>query len=630
MALMSAAVIFILDWYIELGVAVGVPYVLVVWIASFTERREALWVAAVLCSLLILLGFVISPSGGELWKVLANRGLAVMVIWLTVLLISVQQRAEMASRESEERFMLAARGTNDGLWDWDLQTNMSYYSPHFKALLGYAEDEFANVYAAFEAHLHPEDVCRVQEVIQSHLTHRLPYDLEYRLRTKDGPYRWFSGRGQALWDDKGTATRMAGSIRDITERKQAEEAMRVSEERFRTLSSASPIGIFQNDAQGACIYTNARWQEIFGLSLEDSLGDTWAEIIVEEGRAELLAAWKHSVQGRGEFVGDYRILRTDGEERWIHARAAAMHDDNGAVLGYVGTTEDITQRKQAEEEILRYTQEVEEARARVEIQAAALTKQTKELARSNTELKQFAYTASHDLQEPLRKIQAFGDRLKTKYAAALDERGLDYLERMRSSAQRMQTLIQDLLTYSRVTSKARSFVSVDLTVLAQEVVADLEVRIEGTRGRVEVGHLPTLAADPTQLRQLLQNLIGNALKFHRPEVPPVVTVQAQPVLAGMSAEAGTLASADPPAAYQITVQDNGIGLEEEYNEQIFAPFQRLHGRGQYEGTGIGLAVCRKIARRHGGDITVSSAPGQGSTFTVTLPVSPPAGDEQLV
>ena len=535
-----------------------------------------------------------------------------------------RKQTEAALRESEERFVLAEQGTSDGLWDWNVVTNETYFSPRFKELLGYAEDELPNEYATFEGHLHPDDLPQMQAGLQAHLEHRQPFDMEYRLRTKQGEYGWFSSRGQALRDETGQPLRMAGSIRDITERKQAEEVLRVSEERFRTLSTASPVGLFQNDAQGACTYTNTRWQEIFGLSLEDSLGDTWTKAIVEEDRAELLAAWKHSVQVQGKFMQDYRILRADGQERWIHAQAAMRYADSGVLIGAVGTAEDITERKQAEEEILRYTQEVEEARARVEAQAEILTKQTKELARSNTELEQFAYISSHDLQEPLRKIQAFGDRLKTKYAAALDERGLDYLERMRSSAQRMQTLIQDLLTYSRVTSKASSFVSVDLTALAQEVVADLEVRIEDTRGRVEVGDLPTLAADPTQLRQLLQNLIGNALKFHRPEVPPEVTVQLRPALAG------TPANADPPTSYQITVQDNGIGFEEEYNEQIFAPFQRLHGRGEYEGTGIGLAVCRKIVRRHGGDITVSSAPGQGSTFTFTLPVSPPAGDEQLV
>jgi PAS domain S-box-containing protein len=234
----------------------------------------------------------------------------------------------------------------------------------------------------------------------------------------------------------------------------------------------------------------------------------------------------------------------------------------------------------------------------------ALARQAQELARSNAELEQFAYVASHDLQEPLRKIQAFGDRLKATCNDALDERGRDYLQRMQNAAKRLRTLINDLLTFSRVTTRGEPFAPVNLVEVARDVVSDLEMRIERTGGRVEVGELPTIEADPTQKRQLLQNLIDNGLKFHRPEEPPVVKVNGK--LLGDRC--------------QITVQDNGIGFEEKYLDRIFTIFQRLHGRSEYEGTGVGLAVCRKIAERHGGNITAQSAPGHGTTFIITLPV----------
>ena len=196
---------------------------------------------------------------------------------------------------------------------------------------------------------------------------------------------------------------------------------------------------------------------------------------------------------------------------------------------------------------------------------------------------------------------------------ALSVDGLDYLKRMQNAAARMQQLINDLLSYSRVSSQAQPFQTVDLARVASEVLSDLESRIASTGGLVPLGELPSLDADPLQMRQLLQNLIGNALKFHRPNVPPVVSVQSRSV----TPKTGLLAGL---SAWEITVQDNGIGFDEKYLDRIFAPFQRLHGRGEYEGTGIGLAICHKIAHRHGGTITAQSIPGEGSRFIVTLPL----------
>ena len=397
--------------------------------------------------------------------------------------ITERRKTEEALRESEERFALAIRGTEDGIWDWNIVTDEDYFSPRFKELIGYADDELDAHFDTFESRLHPEDRPPTIEAVKRHLEQRESFLVEYRLKTKEGEYRWFSAGGQAVWDAQGNPLRMAGSIRDITEQRQLEEDLR------------------------------------------------------------------------------------------------------------------------------RHTHEAELARTQVEQQAQELLQHTEALTHSNQELEQFAYISSHDLQEPLRKIQAFGDRLKTKYGETLGEQGQDYLERMCSSAGRMQTLIQDLLKYSRVTSNAQPFVPVNLTQTAKEVVADLENRIEREQGRVDFTELSTIDADPTQMRQLLQNLISNALKFHPAERNPVVTVRGQKT------------NGTKPEHYQLEVTDNGIGFDEKYLEKIFTPFQRLHGRTKFEGTGIGLAVCEKIARRHGGEITAQSTPGQGTTFVVTLPVA---------
>jgi light-regulated signal transduction histidine kinase (bacteriophytochrome) len=229
--------------------------------------------------------------------------------------------------------------------------------------------------------------------------------------------------------------------------------------------------------------------------------------------------------------------------------------------------------------------------------------------------------ASHDLQEPLRKIQAFGDRLHTKFAEPLGPDGRDYVDRMHAAAARMQTLINDLLGFSRVTTKARPFTPVNLGEIVRDVLSDLEARIESSEGKVEVGDLPTIDADPVQMRQLFQNLIANALKFRRPEAAPVVQVTAGvPTSVGMS-PADSDGDATHTPRIEIHIADNGIGFDEKYLDRIFNVFQRLHGRDQYEGTGIGLAVCRKIVERHGGTITATSRPGEGTTFVISLPTT---------
>ncbi len=231
-----------------------------------------------------------------------------------------------------------------------------------------------------------------------------------------------------------------------------------------------------------------------------------------------------------------------------------------------------------------------------------LERQARELVRSNAELDQFASIASHDLQEPLRKVRTFTERIWETEADTLSERGLDYLRRANASAERMQTLIEDLLRYSRVSTQGRPFAPVDLRRITDDVVEDLSEQINGTGAVVRVGSLPTINGDVPQMRQLLQNLISNALKFRREGVTPEVEVESK-------VESGWVT---------ITVRDNGIGFDPQYSRRIFRVFERLHGRGTYPGTGIGLALCRKIAERHGGTIVARSVPDEGSTFTVTM------------
>ena len=256
----------------------------------------------------------------------------------------------------------------------------------------------------------------------------------------------------------------------------------------------------------------------------------------------------------------------------------------------LATAREISDRKRAEEDLINKTLELE---------------------RSNAALQQFAYVASHDMQEPLRMVQAFGDLLRRRCSEALDEAGERYLGFMLGAAARMSALIQGLLDYSRVTTGGRAFEPTDLSLVAREAARGLRLRFKEASGRVDIGELPTIDADPLQMRQLLENLLGNALKFRRPDEPPVVKVSALEV----------------DGFAHLKVEDNGIGLDEKYASQIFEVFQRLHTSEEYQGTGIGLAICQMIVERHGGNITVTSAPGCGATFTVALPRAQVSGGD---
>jgi PAS domain S-box-containing protein len=372
--------------------------------------------------------------------------------------------------------------------------------------------------------------------------------------------------------------------------------------RYELILNSAGEGICGLDAEGKRTFANPAAAKLTGWPLEELIGKAEQEIFGHNGSDSQAAL-------TGGNPDERVFYRKDGTCFMVECVRTPINE-NGCVVGAVLVFKDITERKSVEE---------------------TLAQQAAELARSNTELEQFAFVASHDLQEPLRKIQAFGDRLKTKCDGAIAPEARDYLERMQSAAARMRTLIDDLLAFSRVMRSAEPFVPVELAVVTKEVLNDLEVRIEKSGARVEVGNLPAIEADPMQMRQLLLNLIGNSLKFQPPGAAPVVKIQARiihPGLKGQTAFFTRLSpNGDQAAAFgpicEISVQDNGIGFDEKYADRIFAVFQRLHGRNEYEGAGVGLAVCRRIADRHHGTIIAKSKLGQGATFIVTLPVSQP-------
>ncbi len=372
------------------------------------------------------------------------------------------------------------------------------------------------------------------------------------------------------------------------ERQELEHKLRASERHFQSWFHDAPIACHEVDRDGILLAVNHAECELFGFNEQELVGRPIWELMSPEDREKTRAGLLPRIVDEQPLAPlEREYTRRDGSTVIMEIHQKRIRDEAGRPVGLRTFLLDITQRKRAE---------------------AALVEQADKLARSNAELEQFAYVASHDLQEPLRKIQAFGDRLKTKYEANLGPEGIDYLGRMQNAAARMQVLIQDLLTLSRVASNSKPFAAVDLNEVVRTVVSDLEMRIQDTQGRVEIGPLPAIWGDRGQMAQLFQNLIGNGLKFRKPGESPVVKIHSQ---------MQKLASGE--AECWITVEDNGIGFDEKYRDRIFQIFQRLHGRNEYEGTGIGLAICRKIVDRHNGSITANSSPGAGARFLITLP-----------
>ncbi len=422
---------------------------------------------------------------------------------------------------------------------------------------------------------------------------------------------------------------------EIARRQRSEEALRAGEAKYRTLVEQIPAVTYikeldVGESEWNLVYVSPQAEALLGYTPEEYMSDPkiWEQLLHPDDRERVLAEGARTELTGEPFRVQYRIFTRTGDIAWIRDETILVRDEEGRSLFRQGVMYDITDQKRAEEEVRRLNEGLER---RVAERTAQLEAYAGRLQRSNRELQDFAYIASHDLQEPLRKVLTFGDRLKATYGEALGEQGRDYLERMEGAAARMRDLVDDLLTLSRVTTEARPFAPVDLTEVAREVVSDLEARIEEVGGHVEVGELPTIEADRLQMRQLWQNLIGNALKFHKSGEAPVVEVRSE--IPEECRGARNTGSAKNELC-RITVGDNGIGFDEEHLERIFMPFQRLHGRNVYEGTGMGLAICRKVVDRHGGQITAKSAPGQGATFTVTLPMVQPvreswAGRDEL-
>ena len=494
-----------------------------------------------------------------------------------------QERIAAAVRESEERYALAEQATNDGVWDWNPATGSNYMSPQWKALLGFKNDELPNLQTSFFSRIHPDDVALVRESVRLHTEENRPYCVELRLRCKDESYRWFESRGEAVRDEAGKVVRMVGAMSDITERKRAEEELSLVSNRLRLATRAASIGVWDFDPVNNVLIWDDQMFRVYGIPREKFSGayEAWQATVHPEDLPREMERVQMALRGEKDFDSEFRIIWPDKSIHYIKADASVFCDPSGTAIRMIGTNWDITAQKRAEEE---------------------LAHTVAELARSNADLAQFASVASHDLQEPLRAVAGCVELLQRRCHDKLDAQAAEWIRLTVEGAKRMQSLIRDLLAYSRVGSRGKSFEPTDAGAALELALVNLATAIRESGAVITHDPLPSLTADPTQLAQLFQNLIGNALKFCK-ERSPEIHVGARPEGGG----------------WTFSVRDNGFGIEPQYRERIFVIFQRLHTRTEYPGTGIGLAICQRMVERHGGRIWVESEPGKGSTFYFTIP-----------
>jgi PAS domain S-box-containing protein len=462
----------------------------------------------------------------------------------------------------------------------------------------------------------------LKEVYEKGVTHYANEMSAWLERNKEKELVYFNFVYQPLFELDGSISGVMAAATEVTEQVQARRAVEDAEERLRMAAEGTGLATWDLNLENHDIIYSPRLNEIFGHDRETKMShaEMRAQIHPDDLHSILDQAFDEAMNS-GFYSYEARVLWLDGATRWIRTRGKVSFNEEGKPVRMLGTMMDITNEKEAEiklrESQERYRQLAQELEMRVKERTAALSEANSNLARSNKELEQFAFIASHDLQEPLRKIQTFGNMLHENYSADLHQKGKDYLDKMLKASQRMSTLISALLNFSRLRQSEDEFVPVNLNEVLEQVRNDFELVIRDKGAVIDSSPLPTIEAHPLQMNQLFYNLISNALKFVSDNVPPRITIRCRLLdKEDMTAFPGLDKT---KTYYQLSVEDNGIGFPQEYAEKIFEIFQRLNARSEYEGTGIGLALVNKIAENHKGRAFARSSEGKGSTFFIVLP-----------
>ncbi|MDY7021470.1 MAG: PAS domain S-box protein [Cyanobacteriota bacterium] len=467
---------------------------------------------------------------------------------------------------------------------------ITYVSQTIQSITGYQPYQFIEKAKFWVKQVHPDDLEQILGQV-SEISENQTKILEYRFLHQDGIYRWLRNELKLIDNRTDSSPEFLGYITDITERKQIEEALRDSEERFRLMANNAPVLIWMANSEGVCNFFNQAWLDFTGRTLQQEYDTGWQVSVHPDDLQGLLNICPSKTGKIEPFVIEFRLRRWDGEYRWLFEKAVPQMTYEGEFLGYIGSCIDITERRQAED---------------------LLFSLNRELLQSNRELEQFAHLASHDLQEPLRIVKIFTQLLAHKYQDDLEPDTQTYIDNILDAATRMQRLINDLLAYSQVGNRRSpvNFQPINCNQVLQEVLQNLQIMIAERSALINYQQLPTIIGEQKQLVILFQNLISNAIKYCLPNVTPEIKIAAKSDFDYQS----------QAPEWCFSISDNGIGIKPEYFDRIFKIFHRLHGNDEYPGTGIGLAICQKIVEGHGGKIWVESEVNKGSTFYFTLPM----------
>ncbi|MFC0780431.1 PAS domain S-box protein [Flavobacterium sp. HJSW_4] len=537
-------------------------------------------------------------------------------------LIDVTEKVEARKKieESEKRFRSLTESIPQLIWETDAEGNSLFTSGKWLEYTGVEP----GIEGSWQKMIHPDDFEENVKVWQHALKTGEMYRCDVRMHRKDGSYRWHTVIGEPVFGLDNKIIKWVGAFTDIHTEKaftheleqqvtartreliQINESLRKSEERYHLMvEEVQEYSILYLNSKGIVENWNVGAEKIKGYKAEEIIGKYFAIFYTEEDqKAKLPEKLLELAREKGKVIHEGWRSRKNGSLFWASVVITAVHNKKGDIIGFSKVTHDLTERKKADDKL--------------KMNALELEQKNNELEEMNKELQSFAYISSHDLQEPLRKIQTFASQIIEKESESLSENGKDKFKRMQNAAQRMQTLINDLLAYSRTNSQERIFIKTDLSQIIKEVKEDLTEELEQKSAVIEIGQTSEVDIIPFQFKQLLYNLISNSLKFSNPEIPIVIKIASEIALGENLAEEKLI----PAKKYcHIKVSDNGIGFEAQYNKKIFEVFQRLHGRDRYNGTGIGLAIVKKIVENHNGIITASGIHNEGASFDIYIPVN---------
>ena len=519
--------------------------------------------------------------------------------------LTENKQAEKKLRESEDHYRLATEVTQLATWDLNLETFELIHSPRLAEILGYDSSKVLT-HQMMHDRIHPEDLYPIVERAFDTALETAVYNYDSRIIWPDKSMHWIRTQGKVLYDDKNIPSRMLGIMTDITELKTAEQALKESEKRFRTVADTVPVMIWMADRDRKCVFLNKCWSEFTGIPINEGLRGGWTKVVHPDDLPETSEKFLKAYETQSVYTQELRLRNSNGEYLWIMDHAVPRYSAEGFFMGYIGSSINIHDQKNAKQEL----------ENRVKERTQELKDANEELRKTNKELEQFAYVSSHDLQEPLRKIQTFSELLYSKIDES-QKTERTYIEKIRNSALRMSDLIRDLLNLSKLSNVDEEFVNTDLSQILENVKTDFEVLIHQKNAQLNMEKLPVIKAIPIQMNQLFYNLMSNALKFT--EKRPEIKVTCSEATADELKTYNLTGEIKSKNYVKITFIDNGVGFEQNYADRIFVIFQRLNDPSKFTGTGIGLAICKKIVENHHGFIIAKSKLNQGSTFEIFLP-----------